>query len=73
MVISSKVFTAHKEYWCELCQHRIYLGEKYIRKFGSSDDRCKEPRPYEIMICQVCGKDEIRYVEECKGDNHVIN
>lgn len=54
MTISTRVHKAKKEYRCEDCKTTIPAGALYVRMFGSPDDSCKNPPPYEVMLCDKC-------------------
>jgi len=67
MTLSVNIYTARKEYKCEGgCNGYIKIGEKYARFFGSPDDNCKNPPPYEMKECSKCASAAIRYYEENK-------
>ena len=66
MTISLRVLNARKEYKCDDCGRRIKVGDKYARFFGSPDDNCKNPPPYEMKQCSECAASAINYHEECR-------
>lgn len=59
MTLSCRVLTAKKEHKCSDCNRTIQVGEKYVRLFGSSDDNLRDPPPYELKQCKICGRSAI--------------
>lgn len=59
MTLSCRVLHARKQYQCDECNRFIFIGKKYVRLFGSSDDNMRNPRPYMIRQCEHCGQSAI--------------
>lgn len=59
MTLSCRVLRARKEYQCDDCNRYIFIGEKYVRLFGSSDDKLRNPRPHTLRQCKHCGTSTI--------------
>jgi len=56
MIISEKMHTASKEYFCEMCHDLINKNDKYYRLFGMAHEGEK---PYEIMECLDCNNNRV--------------
>lgn len=54
MTISKKVVKARLSHGCSRCGETIKPGDLYVRLFGSSDDRLKNPPPFVVRECLQC-------------------
>lgn len=62
--IGYRVSVARKEYECDNCHDPIHIGDEYVRRFGSSDDDMKNPKPYMIRVCENCEPHTVIYWHE---------